>query len=137
MTIQFIRSRDGKLKFIKQRVMFDGATYVPERDNERMTGQILRIWDVMVNGEWYTLSEISTITGDPEASVSTRLRDFRKSKFGSHTVEKEHLGNGLYKYKLIVNEDKDGIDKCPECGAILKPQWSGRTCDNCGWWDCI
>jgi hypothetical protein len=83
---------------------FDGATYDPERDCVRLTGQYLRIWNVMSDGLFRTLSAIAKETGDPEASISARLRDFRKERFGSHEIEREYLGSGLYQYKLIVNK---------------------------------
>ena len=43
-------------------IKFNGADYVPERDNARLTGQLLRIWNVVCDGKWKTLSEISQIT---------------------------------------------------------------------------
>ena len=30
------------------------------------------------------------------------MRHLRKPRFGGHTIEREHLGGGLYRYKLIV-----------------------------------
>lgn len=86
---------------IKMETRFDGTDYVAERDNARLTGQILRVWECMASGQWRTLREIADITGDPEASVSAQLRHLRKERFGSHKVEREHVGKGLYKYRLI------------------------------------
>ena len=83
--------------------VFDGSDYIHERDHARLTGQILRIWECMIDGKWRTLDEISKTTGDPAASVSAQLRHLRKEKFGSHDVEKDYIGNGLYRYKLIPN----------------------------------
>lgn len=88
-------------------IRFDGAGYVPERDKARLTGQMLKIWDCMIDGHWRSLREISIITNAPEASVSAQLRNFRKKRFGSHTVEREFIRRGLFKYRLIINEDKD------------------------------
>jgi len=28
----------------------------------------------------------------------------RKSRFGSHEIDKEYIGNGCYKYRLIENK---------------------------------
>lgn len=39
----------------------------------------------------------------PEASVSARLMDFRKARFGSHYVDQEYVLMGLWKYRLTVN----------------------------------
>jgi hypothetical protein len=86
---------------------FDGSDYDHERDRVRLTGQINRVFECVKDGKWRTLSEISEATGDPHASVSTRLRDFRKSRFGGYKVEKEYIGNGLYKYRLDVNSTQE------------------------------
>jgi DNA-binding CsgD family transcriptional regulator len=83
---------------------FDGADYNRARDDARLTGQILRVWDCVSDGNWKTLKQIAQETGDPEASVSAQLRHLRKPRFGGHTVEREHVNNGLYKYRLIPKE---------------------------------
>jgi hypothetical protein len=59
----------------------------------------------MVTGEWRTLAEISELTGDPPASISAQLRHLRKARFGAHEVRKIHLGDGLYKYSVVPNQD--------------------------------
>lgn len=85
---------------------FNGSDYQPARDDVRLTGQLLRVWEVMANGAWRTLDEISRLTGDPAASVSAQLRHLRKPRFGGHQVDKEHLGNGLYRYRVIANKEE-------------------------------
>lgn len=82
---------------------FDGDDYKRNRDDARLTGQILRVWECMSDGRWRTLREIANITGDPEASISAQLRHLRKPRFGGHTIEREYIDQGLYKYKLIQN----------------------------------
>ncbi len=81
---------------------FDGATYQPDKDQARLGAQLQRVLVVMqVGGRWRTLQEIASITGDPEASVSARIRDLRKPKFGGHQVEhRRRDGAGLWEYKL-------------------------------------
>ena len=86
---------------------FDGSDYIPSRDNGRLSGQLLRVWECMKDEQWRTLREISNITGDPEASISAQLRHLRKPRFGSHDVEKEYISNGLYKYRLLKQDEED------------------------------
>jgi hypothetical protein len=81
---------------------FDGPEYQLGRDFERLSGQVLRIFNLMKDGRFRTLEAIANATGDPAASISAQLRHLRKEKFGSHTVNRQHLGNGLYQYQLIV-----------------------------------
>jgi len=83
--------------------MFNGPTYEPEHDEERLELQIARIKSLMLDHSWRTLREISNATDDPEASISAQLRHLRKSDRGSYVVEKRARGgrkHGLYEYRL-------------------------------------
>jgi hypothetical protein len=87
---------------------FDGATYSPEHDDLRLGAQIKRIFNLMKDGHYRTLDEISVLTNDPHASISAQLRHLRKPRFGSHEVHKRPRGDrnrGLYEYKLWINAD--------------------------------
>jgi len=89
----------------KEKMRFNGPAYDPDHDNVRLSGQILRIFDLMKDGRWRTLSEINRETGDPQASISAQLRHLRKKRFGSHTVDRRargERGRGLFEYKLTV-----------------------------------
>ncbi len=79
----------------------DGRTYNHKRDGERLKGQHGRVWAAMRCGEWFTLAELSRVTCDPEASISARLRDLRKCKFGSHIIQREYVKRGLFRYRLL------------------------------------
>jgi hypothetical protein len=85
---------------------FGGGTFDDKRDGDRLRAQLNRVYKFMHDGVWRTLEMISRETGDPEASVSARLRDFRKSKFGGHTVERQYISNGLWRYRLLVRKSK-------------------------------
>jgi hypothetical protein len=63
-----------------------------------------RIWDIMADGEPYTLAELSWMTGAIETSCSARVRDLRKRQYGGHTVNRQYVGKGLYTYKLVIND---------------------------------
>ena len=83
---------------------FDGPCYEPVHDQARLTGQILRVWDLMRDGKWRTLREIENATGDPQSSISAQLRHLRKDRFGAHTVDRRARGeraSGLWEYRLI------------------------------------
>ena len=79
---------------------FDGVTYSPEFDYTRLNNQMRAVFNVCSDGRWHTLHEISAQTGASEASVSARLRDFRKPRFGALTVNRRRLGKGLWQYQL-------------------------------------
>jgi hypothetical protein len=82
----------------------DGATYEADKDHQRLNAQTLRVWQAMKAGAWWTLRGLADHTGDPEASVSARMRDLRKVQFGSHQVERRRAHEaGLYEYRLTAN----------------------------------
>lgn len=86
---------------------FEGAEYNSTFDKVRLTGQLLRIFTLMKDGNWRSLDEISNLTGDPHASISAQLRNLRKHRFGGHEVLRQPRGNrfhGLFEYKLIENK---------------------------------
>jgi hypothetical protein len=85
---------------------FNGSNYEPAKDDFRLTGQILRVFELMRDGTWRTLQEIADETGDPHASISAQLRHLRKVRFGAHLVEKRSRGDrvlGLFEYRLTVS----------------------------------
>lgn len=82
----------------------DGSTYVREYDYVRLNGQNEKVRVLMRDGVWRTLSEISFLIDVPEASVSARLRDLRKKKFGGNIVDRRrrgHATSGHYEYRLV------------------------------------
>lgn len=92
------------MEALQGELRFNGPDYDPKLDQARLTGQILRVHDCMIDGVWRTLWEIESITGDPQASISAQLRHLRKRRFGSFLVEKRRRGvstQGLFEYKLI------------------------------------
>lgn len=79
---------------------FDGDTFEPSRDTERLTAQLESVKALMLDGRPRTLAEIAEQVHAPEASVSARLRDLRKPRFGSYVVEREHVRRGLFRYAV-------------------------------------
>jgi len=88
-------------------VYFDGATYKPQLDRARLTGQIKRVFDLMSDGRWRTLDEIQRVVGGSQPAISARLRDLRKARYGSLQVDRKHRPSvskmrGLYEYRLVL-----------------------------------
>jgi hypothetical protein len=79
-----------------------GETFDPDRDGERLNLQREKVFRVMSDGQWHTLGYLERVTGQPQASISARLRDFRKPKFGGHTVQRTYVRDGLWAYRLQV-----------------------------------
>ena len=82
---------------------FDGETFDAERDGARLTtqlGEVRRYMLAQGSGVWLSLAEISDALGYPEASVSARLRDLRKDKFGGYEVPPRWRGAGTWEYRV-------------------------------------
>lgn len=72
-------------------------------DMVRIGRQRSEVWAAMYGGEWLTLAELEERTGFPQASISARIRDFRKPKFGGHIVERRRrfgADRGTHEYRL-------------------------------------
>jgi hypothetical protein len=84
---------------------FDGETYNPSRDRVRLGTQLIAVWTEMIQGRWMSLADLAHVTGYPEASISARLRDLRKPRFGAHTIERRRVADhsGTYHYRLVAN----------------------------------
>lgn len=82
---------------------FDGLD-LTAGDCARLEGQMKRVYDLMKDGNFRTLLEIEKLTGDPQASISARLRDYRRLRWGAHIVEKRRktTNSGTWEYRLIV-----------------------------------
>lgn len=82
----------------------DGQTYVHERDGARLHKQHNRVLAALRDGAWWTLAALSEHTKDPEASVSARLRDLRKPRFGAHEIDRRYVRRGLFQYRLVKKD---------------------------------
>lgn len=100
LVVTYTENPQGVVESLQKR---DGETYDHARDGRRLAKQHNRIFAAMRDGRWRSLATIKELTGDPEASISARLRDLRKPKFGSHTVNHRHVVSGLWEYQLVVN----------------------------------
>jgi hypothetical protein len=81
---------------------FDGTTFEPARDIERLTSQLIRVKELMLDGQWRSLPQIAAVVGGSEAGVSARLRDLRKPRNGAYTVNRRHVADGLHEYQVIA-----------------------------------
>src|SRR5262249_44545565 len=81
-------------------VHFDGATYEPLLDEERLSSQLVRVYNFMRGGRWHTLRGISEAVNGTAATVSARLRDLRKERFGGHAILRQRRDGGLFEYRM-------------------------------------
>lgn len=84
---------------------FDGETYEPMHDGARLSSQLTATREVMLDHEWRTLAALVLALRKrglrvTEASISARLRDLRKARYGSFSVEHRRLIGGLWEYRI-------------------------------------
>lgn len=63
--------------------------------------QRAEVWNCIRDQNWWTLYAIAERTGNPAQSVSARLRDFRKKRYGERNIERRYLGDGVFEYRWV------------------------------------
>lgn len=86
---------------------FKGADYYAPRDQARLSTQLERVKDAMIDGQWRSLDQIADLAQAPQTSVSAQLRNLRKPEFGSWLVDRRHIDRGLYEYRLRAQTQAD------------------------------
>lgn len=85
---------------------FDGPALIPsdhprlKRQLDRVIYAINSIYSVQDGLAWWSLKDLSIMCQCSEASVSARLRDLRKPRFGGHLIERKRLDGGQFLYRL-------------------------------------
>lgn len=79
---------------------FAGDDYVDTRDRGRLGKQLQRVYDVMKDGQWHPIHDVAERTGGPVQSIARQIRWLRSERFGGHTINRRHVGGGLYEYRL-------------------------------------
>jgi hypothetical protein len=84
-----------------------GPAYDENLDGDRLRKQHNAVKNLMLDGKWRTLREISQALDYPESSISAQLRHLRKVRFGCYTVLKQRrylMGErsaGTWEYKVL------------------------------------
>lgn len=78
------------------------------QDVPRLNDQAMRVYRVMRFLGTHTLRQLSAITGDPEASISARIREIRaylhEGDKGTIIRERVPNGNGLHTYSMRIHK---------------------------------
>jgi hypothetical protein len=84
---------------------FDGSTYDYNRDHNRLENQLQQVREYLEDGVPSGLQEISRYTRIPMQSVSARIRDLRKPKFGGYTIVRTHVYGGYFHYAMLLDDE--------------------------------
>ena len=92
--------------FVKHSNPINSPPLEAKFDAERLNGQMKDAFDIMKDGRWITIGELKALMGrGAETGIAAAVRSFRKTKYGSHTVNRRRVGDpkqGLWEYQLIV-----------------------------------
>ena len=86
------------------KIDYTDADYNVLFDKTRQLGQV---YAVMKNGRAITIWGLRATIYEQfndhhsETAISARIRDLRKAKYGSHTVETKRRSKGVYEYRLV------------------------------------
>jgi hypothetical protein len=80
------------------RTPFGGYAFT-EADRGRLTKAMRRVYDIMCQdpNRWFIITELASLAKVPAASLGSYLSYLRGFGF---EVQKEHIDNGLYQYRL-------------------------------------
>lgn len=79
----------------------DRPTLTPA-DWARLGAQMARVLRLMMDGQERTLREIAAVTGDPEASISARLRDINNEESMNQVYRmiRRHVRRGKHLHRV-------------------------------------
>lgn len=85
---------------------FGGQTYSHELDGGRLNRLMRAVWAIVREGGWWTPEEIADRLAEQgiptgTASVTARLRDFRKDQFGGFQVDRRRRTKGTHEYRVL------------------------------------
>jgi hypothetical protein len=63
--------------------------------------QLVRVFNALTDGGWHTLAALGKRVNAPTQSVSARLRDLRKDKFGGNTIERRRANPTTFVYRFV------------------------------------
>jgi hypothetical protein len=75
-------------------IHFNGETYYVGFALQTPEQAKRRVHDLMIDGHWRTLREVEYATGDPQASISARFRDFNNHAYLKQFFVMEHRRRG-------------------------------------------
>lgn len=80
----------------------------------RLKKQLERVFAALAGEKWVTLEMVAAVSDAPEASVSARLRDLRKARFGGFVIEQRLTPTeGLHEYRLLAGSGNPELVKAP------------------------
>jgi hypothetical protein len=72
-------------------------------DASRLSRQLDIVATCLGDGSWWTLPSLAERAAASTQSVSARVRDLRKERWGSHTIERRKVVGsvGVYEYRMV------------------------------------
>ena len=77
---------------------YHGATYDEAIDRDRFTAQLLRLYDVLQSGQWFTAPALCERAEVSYSALRNRISDLRV--YHGAKVEAERIEDGLWRYRF-------------------------------------
>lgn len=85
------------------RPTFDGESFDKDKDQARLTSNIVKVRQFMSDGEWHTAHDIRRgIGASPDTAILERVRDLRKERFGAFSIESKRREGGTWCYRMVT-----------------------------------
>ena len=87
-------------------MLFDGYTYDESRDESALASQLDAVRNAMMNGQWWTYKQLREHLqrhhqiNATDTSLSARIRDLRKIRFGGYKVQSRHKTRREWEYRI-------------------------------------
>lgn len=101
------------LTVVCQAERFDGETYEPAKDSARLSTQLECVLWLLRDSRWWTLPDLTASVARlmskkvSDSSVTARIRDLRKERFGSHEIDKRRRNTGgTWEYRLVPKKER-------------------------------
>lgn len=78
---------------------------ITEEEVPRLTGQLLKVFQFMLDGMEHTQQEISLATGVSLISTRNRISDLRQPRWGCHTLIARRIKGPKWGYRMVPNLD--------------------------------
>ena len=87
-------------------MLFDGDTYDEQRDGTPLASQLDAVRDAMLNGQWWSYKQLREHLQRhhqikaTDTSLSARIRDLRKIRFGGYSVQSRRKTHREWEYRI-------------------------------------
>jgi hypothetical protein len=77
------------------------STPARSADRKRLKSQRSGVWNILRDHRWHPLTIFKQKVKGSDSSITARIRDARKKKYGGHIIQCARDAAGVYRYRLV------------------------------------